>query len=211
MKLNHSILKFVVTSVVLIASAASLGAPWGALATDSSAQGGFTQVILDENGARLSETTGGFRVLRPNYIDWRTERPERQRYLVTDDAFWQQDDELGIVIKREALRAANTPLRFIWGDLPEEGDVTVIERTDTTLSVDAVIGTELQRVIAEWKGQDTLVISTMDALGQQTVVTLTIETRGALSPADFDFKLPASFELYDETSSLSPIDEESIR
>ena len=211
MKLNNSILKFVVTSAALIASAASLGAPWGALATDSSAQGGFTQVILDENGARLSETTGGFRVLRPNYIDWQTERPERQRYLLNADAFWQQDDELGIVIKRDTLSAANTPLRFIWGDLPEDSDVTVIERTDTTLSVDAVIGAELQRVTAEWKGQDSLVISTTDALGQQTVVTLTIETRGALSPADFDFKPPNSFELYDETSPQSLIIDDPIR
>jgi len=208
--LNRLILKFVVTSVALIASAASFGTPWGALATDSSAHGGFTQVIFDENGTQLTETTGGFRVLRPNYIDWQTVRPERQRYLVNDEAFWQQDEELGIVIKRDTLGAANTPLRFIWGDLPEENDVTVIERSDTTLSVDAVIGSELQRVTAEWKGQDTLVISTTDALGQQTVVTLTIETRGSLSPADFDFKLPTSFELYDETSPQSPIDEESI-
>ena len=115
MELNSSILKFVVTSMALIASAAVLGAPWGALATDSSAQGDFTQVILDEDGARLSETTGGFRVLRPNYIDWQTERPERQRYLINDEAFWQQDEELGIVIKRDTLGAANTPLRFIWG------------------------------------------------------------------------------------------------
>ena len=197
--------------MALIASAAVLGAPWGALATDSSAQGDFTQVILDEDGARLSETTGGFRVLRPNYIDWQTERPERQRYLINDEAFWQQDEELGIVIKRDTLGAANTPLRFIWGDLPEENDVTVIERSDTTLSVDALIGAELQRVTAEWKGQETLVISTTDALGQQTVVTLTIETRGSLSPADFDFKLPTSFELYDETSTQSLIVEEPMR
>lgn len=211
MELNSSILKFVVTSMALIASAAVLGAPWGALATDSSAQGDFTQVILDEDGARLSETTGGFRVLRPNYIDWQTERPERQRYLINDEAFWQQDEELGIVIKRDTLGAANTPLRFIWGDLPEENDVTVIERSDTTLSVDALIGAELQRVTAEWKGQETLVISTTDALGQQTVVTLTIETRGSLSPADFDFKLPTSFELYDETSPQSLIVEEPMR
>ena len=211
MELNSSILKFVVTSMALIASAAVLGAPWGALATDSSAQGDFTQVILDEDGARLSETTGGFRVLRPNYIDWQTERPERQRYLINDEAFWQQDEELGIVIKRDALGAANTPLRFIWGDLPEENDVTVIERSDTTLRVDALIGAELQRVTAEWKGQETLVISTTDALGQQTVVTLTIETRGSLSPADFDFKLPTSFELYDETSTQSLIVEEPMR
>ncbi len=211
MELNSSILKFVVTSMALIASAAVLGAPWGALATDSSAQGDFTQVILDEDGARLSETTGGFRVLRPNYIDWQTERPERQRYLINDEAFWQQDEELGIVIKRDTLGAANTPLRFIWGDLPEENDVTVIERSDTTLSVDALIGAELQRVTAEWKGQETLVISTTDALGQQTVVTLTIETRGSLSPADFDFKLPTSFELYDETSTQSLIVEEPMR
>lgn len=211
MELNSSILKFVVTSMALIASAAVLGAPWGALATDSSAQGDFTQVILDEDGARLSETTGGFRVLRPNYIDWQTERPERQRYLINDEAFWQQDEELGIVIKRDTLGAANTPLRFIWGDLPEENDVTVIERSDTTLRVDALIGAELQRVTAEWKGQETLVISTTDALGQQTVVTLTIETRGSLSPADFDFKLPTSFELYDETSPQSLIVEEPMR
>lgn len=211
MELNSSILKFVVTSMALIASAAVLGAPWGALATDSSAQGDFTQVILDEDGARLSETTGGFRVLRPNYIDWQTERPERQRYLINDEAFWQQDEELGIVIKRDTLGAANTPLRFIWGDLPEENDVTVIERSDTTLSVDALIGAELQRVTAEWKGQETLVISTTDALGQQTIVTLTIETRGSLSPADFDFKLPTSFELYDETSTQSLIVEEPMR
>ena len=211
MELNSSILKFVVTSMALIASAAVLGAPWGALATDSSAQGDFTQVILDEDGARLSETTGGFRVLRPNYIDWQTERPERQRYLINDEAFWQQDEELGIVIKRDTLGAANTPLRFIWGDLPEENDVTVIERSDTTLRVDALIGAELQRVTAEWKGQETLVISTTDALGQQTVVTLTIETRGSLSPADFDFKLPTSFELYDETSTQSLIVEEPMR
>ena len=211
MELNSSILKFVVTSMALIASAAVLGAPWGALATDSSAQGDFTQVILDEDGARLSETTGGFRVLRPNYIDWQTERPERQRYLINDEAFWQQDEELGIVIKRDTLGAANTPLRFIWGDLSEENDVTVIERSDTTLSVDALIGAELQRVTAEWKGQETLVISTTDALGQQTVVTLTIETRGSLSPADFDFKLPTSFELYDETSPQSLIVEEPMR
>ena len=211
MKLNSSILKVVVTSVALIASAAAVGAPWGALASDSSAQGDFVQVILDEEGTRLLETTGGFRVLRPNYIDWQTERPERQRYLVNDEAFWQQDEELGIVIKRDTLRATNTPLRFIWGDLPEDSDVTVIERTDTTLSGDAGIGAELQRVTAEWKGQDSLVISTTDALGQQTVVTLTIETRGALSPADFDFKSPNSFELYDETSPQSLIVEEPIR
>jgi len=211
LKLNSSILKVVVASVALIAPVAALGAPWGALATDSSAQGDFTQVTLDEEGTRLSETTGGFRVLRPNYIDWQTERPERQRYLVNDEAFWQQDEELGIVIKRDTLRATNTPLRFIWGDLPEDSDVIVLERTDTPLSVDAVIGAELQRVTAEWKGQDSLVISTTDALGQQTVVTLTIETRGALNPADFDFKPPNSFELYDETSPQSLIVEEPIR
>ena len=211
MTVRFSILKWVVTGLALIGSTASLGASWGALASDSSAQGDFTQVILDEEGTRLSETTGGFRVLRPNYIDWQTERPERQRYLVNDEAFWQQDEELGVVIKRDTLRATNTPLRFIWGDLPEDSDVTVIERTDTTLSVDAVIGAELQRVTAEWKGQDSLVISTTDALGQQTVVTLTIETRGALSPADFDFKSPNSFELYDETSPQSLIVEEPIR
>ena len=211
MTVRFSILKWVVTGLALIGSTASLGASWGALASDSSAQGDFFQVILDEEGTRLLETTGGFRVLRPNYIDWQTERPERQRYLVNDEAFWQQDEELGIVIKRDTLRATNTPLRFIWGDLPEDSDVTVIERTDTTLSVDAVIGAELQRVTAEWKGQDSLVISTTDALGQQTVVTLTIETRGALSPADFDFKSPNSFELYDETSPQSLIVEEPIR
>ena len=77
--------------------------------------------------------------------------------------------------------------------------------------MDALIGAELQRVTAEWKGQETLVISTTDALGQQTVVTLTIETRGSLSPADFDFKLPTSFELYDETSTQSLIVEEPMR
>lgn len=211
MTVRFSILKCVVTALALIGSTASLGAPWGALATDSSAQGSFTQVIFDEDGTRLSETAGGFRVLRPNYIDWQTERPERQRYLVNDEAFWQQDEELGIVIKRDTLSAANTPLRFIWGDLPEDNDVTVVDRSDTILSVDAVIGTELQRVIAEWRGQDTLVISTMDVLGQQTVVTLTIETRGALSPADFDFKLPTSFELYDETSPQSLIVDDAMR
>ena len=211
MKLNSSILNFVVAGVALIASVTASGEPWGALATDSSAQGDFTQVILDEDGTRLSETIGRFRVLRPNYIDWQTERPERQRYLVNDQAFWQQDEDLGIVIKRDTLSAANTPLRFIWGDLPEDSDVTVIERTEMTLSVDAVIGADLQRVTAEWKGQDSLVISTTDALGQQTVVTLTIKTRGALNPADFDFKPPNSFELYDETSPQSLMVEELIR
>lgn len=211
MELNSSILKFVVTSMALIASAAVLGAPWGALATDSSAQGDFTQVILDEDGARLSETTGGFRVLRPNYIDWQTERPERQRYLINDEAFWQQDEELGIVIKRDTLSAANTPLRFIWGDMAAGSDVTVIEMTDTTLGVDAMIGTALQRVIAEWKGQNTLAISSVDALGQRTVVTLTIDTRESLSPRDFSFELPPAFDLYDETSSRGLIGEKLIR
>ena len=211
MTVRLSILKFFVAGLALIGSTASMGAPWGALATDSSAQGDFTQVILDETGTRLSETTGEFRVLRPNYIDWKTERPERQRYLVNDEAFWQQDEELGIVIKRDTLGAANTPLRFIWGDLPEDNDVTVIERSDTTLSLDTMIGAELQRVIAEWRGQDTLVISTTDALGQQTVVTLMIETRGALSPADFDFNLPTSFELYDETTPQSLIVDDPMR
>ena len=142
MKLNSSILKVLVTSVALIASAAAVGAPWGALATDSSAQGDFTQVTLDDEGIRLSETTGGFRVLRPNYIDWQAERPERQRYLVNDEAFWQQDEELGIVIKRDALRATNTPLRFIWGDLPEDSDVTVIESDLSEVTLGRTIGSE---------------------------------------------------------------------
>ena len=208
MKLHCFALKVAIVSIALMTSTASVGAPWGALASDSSAQGGFSQVIFDENGTSLSETTGGFRVMRPNYIDWQTHRPEQQRYLVNDEAFWQQDDGLGIVIKRDTLSAASTPLRFIWGDVDANSDVTVIDRTDTTLSVDAVIGTEVQRVIAEWKGQDTLVISTMDALGQQTVVTLTIDTRESLSPTDFRFILPSYFELYDETSPQSLIGEE---
>lgn len=211
MKLHYSILQFVVTSVALVACAAPLAAPWGELANDSSAQGSFLQVIFDENGTPLSETTGEFRALRPNYIDWRTNRPERQRYLINDEAFWQQDDELGIVIKRDALSAANTPLRFIWGDTAADSDLTVIERTDTTLGVDAMIGTTLQRVIAEWKGQDTLVISTVDALEQQTVVTLTIDTRESLTPRDFSFELPPAFDLYDETSSEGLIGAELIR
>lgn len=211
MKVHCSILKFVVTSLALVACVAPLAAPWGELANDSSAQGSFVQVIFDENGTPLSKTTGEFRALRPSYIDWRTDRPERQRYLINDEAFWQQDEELGIVIKRDTLSAANTPLRFIWGDMAAGSDVTVIEMTDTTLGVDAMIGTALQRVIAEWKGQNTLAISSVDALGQRTVVTLTIDTRESLSPRDFSFELPPAFDLYDETSSRGLIGEKLIR
>lgn len=174
---------------------------WGVLATDNSAQGSYSQWVFNEDGSRLSETVGVFRVHRPSYIDWRVIRPEQQRYLLNDEAFWQQDDELAIVIKRDRIDAAQTPLRFIWGNVDQLSGAELVERTDNRLVVVTKVGNVSQRVTAVWEDDSTLVVSTTDDFGQRTVITLIIERKNELQPSDFEYDQPASLELYDETTS----------
>lgn len=165
-------------------------------------QGSFEQMVLDNGGTRLQQSSGSLVVRRPGMFRWQTEEPFPQLLVADGKHLWLYDQDLEQVTQ-QALdsRLEQTPALLLSGDLdqlsqafevagPSAGDEGVYRLRPQDGNA---LFTQLR--IAFVAGLPTE-IQLEDNLGQRTSVTLTVLALNPEVPDEtFLFEVPPGVDL----------------
>ena len=133
--------------------------------------GTFQQILVDDKGVVLQESSGDFFLQRPGYFRWETKEPFPQLLVSDLQSIWLYDPDLEQVTVREYDdRLSATPALLLSGDLSQINQHYLIEQqTDKRYLLTPRVAHELfnELTVAFSDGQ----LSEMalhDALGQVT-------------------------------------------
>lgn len=82
------------------------------LAARQGMAGEFTQEIFSSEGVLLERSSGEFALLRPRYLRWEIESPDRQLLIASDGRLTQVDWDLEVVVERQIPQDQRSP--FDW-------------------------------------------------------------------------------------------------
>lgn len=77
---------------------------WTRLAALKQAQGRFEQALYSERGELLERSSGRYALLKPGFLRWEIERPDRQRLIVAEGQIWHYDIDLATATRRSLRR-----------------------------------------------------------------------------------------------------------
>lgn len=165
------------------------------------AQADFRQTVYDdEQGTLLSDTvTGSMRLLRPRYLFWEYDAPQRMVLAADGEQFWVYDPELQqATVQPLADALAGTPLRLLLDDSsdPDSWQISPLQQR---------LGLDWLRVatpdsIQEWTlglrdGTLEYLMFTND-LGHRVQLQLTnLTINRALDPGSFAYQPPPGTDI----------------
>ena len=152
--------------------------------------GKFIQRIVTPEGELLETSEGQFSLLRPHFMRWQIESPDRQLLIVNDNTLTQIDWDLEVVSSRAMTPDSRSALDWLMApadELEQAFDVTRSSRQATLIprkpiSAFARLEIEFEAASLRWE------LSLSDSAGQILTVTLT-EDPGVM-PARSDFDAP---------------------
>lgn len=169
-----------------------------------SLMGSFKQQQYDEKGKLLLESSGEFRLLRPDYFAWEVRDPERQLVIADEQFLWHFDQELETVTRRPVGgREEMSPLEVLGGDeelLRTRFEVTHgAEGAFTLRPLDIDPGFRQLQLIFE--GEELSGMEIVDKLNQKVVISFSrLDSTTTLDTSDFAFTPPEGVDIfyYDE-------------
>ncbi|WP_210395298.1 outer membrane lipoprotein chaperone LolA [Motiliproteus sediminis] len=85
-----------------------------------SLQGHFDQMVLDNSGTRLQQSSGDMALQRPGLFRWRTDEPFPQLLVADGQYLWLYDEDLEQVTRQDLdKRLDSTPALLLSGDLSQ--------------------------------------------------------------------------------------------
>lgn len=94
--------------------------------------GRFTQEILSSEGEMLQRSAGGFALLRPRYLRWEIESPDRQLLIASDGRLTQVDWDLEVVVERPIPQDQRSPFDWLLASRAELEAAFLIEMQEQT-------------------------------------------------------------------------------
>ena len=157
--------------------------------------GQFIQRIVTPEGELLETSEGQFSLLRPHFMRWQIESPDRQLLIVNDATLTQIDWDLEVVSSRAMTPDNRSALDWLMAPAEELQQTFVITRSSRQaipipreqISAFERLEIEFEAALLRWE------LSLTDSAGQILKVTLTEEPDAMPTPSDFDAP-PTDFE-----------------
>ena len=168
----------------------------------------FTQLLTDEEGEVVEESTGRLWLQRPGKFRWSYDTPWERLIVANETEVWLYDAELEQVTLRSADNAIEqTPAGLLAGNLETLNNYS--STTVSNISGDAVVtliplasGGDFQQVILTFAGKDLLSLSLQDRFGQLTSIELkNIQRNPELAADVFSFSVPDGADLIDQRNN----------
>jgi len=168
----------------------------------------FTQLLTDEEGEVVEESTGKLWLQRPGKFRWSYDTPWERLIVANETEVWLYDAELEQVTLRSADNAIEqTPAGLLAGNLETLNNYS--STTVSNISGDAVVtlipvasGGDFQQVILTFAGKDLLSLSLQDRFGQLTSIELkNIQRNPELAADVFSFSVPDGADLIDQRNN----------
>jgi len=175
-----------------------------ALSAIESLQGLFTQQQYDETGAVLSESSGGFRLLRPGFFAWDILSPDSQLVVATPQYLWHYDRDLETVTRRPVSHQGEmSPLQILGGDEAALRSDYSISKTEDGQFILAPrnAGAGFEQLQVSFDAGQLARLQIVDSLSQRIVIVFSdLNADEVLGAADFEFVVPdeADTFYYDE-------------
>jgi len=169
----------------LIASAVQADVLDEMLAQDAMA-GRFAQEIVASDGTLLESSAGAFRLMKPDYLWWQIETPDRQLLVTSSDTLTQIDWDLEVRSTRDMADMDKGPFYYLLTsrsdieaafDVGVEGAAVLLTPREST--------SLYQRILIEKDTAAGWRLRITDRGDQALEIKLLPEKTIALSPADF--------------------------
>jgi outer membrane lipoprotein carrier protein len=169
----------------------------------NSLEGNFTQILYDDSGELLMQSSGNFRLLRPGFFSWEILTPDNQLVIANPEFVWHHDRDLDTVTRRPANAGENlAPLQILGGEEEALRQHYQVEggagQYSLTPLQDNAGFQQLQITLAKL-GPTRMVIN--DNLQQRVVIDFqNLASPETLGAEDFSFSPPAESDVfyYDE-------------
>jgi hypothetical protein len=99
--------------ISLVTSSTVLADVLDALAEKNSIAGHFIQRVISPDEVVLESAKGQFRVLRPDYVWWQIDAPERQLLIAAGDKLTQIDWDLEVIVERDITEETRSVLHWL--------------------------------------------------------------------------------------------------
>ena len=152
--------------------------------------GTFIQRIVTPEGELLETSEGQFSLLRPHFMRWQIESPDRQLLIVNDNTLTQIDWDLEVVSSRAMTHDNRSALDWLMApaaELEQAFDVTRSSRQATLIprkQISAFERLEIEFAAASLRWE----LSFTDSAGQ--ILTITLIEDPDVMPARSDFDAP---------------------
>ena len=181
---------------------------WTRLAALKQAQGRFEQVLYSERGELLERSSGRYALLKPGFLRWEIERPDRQRLIVAEGQIWHYDIDLATATRRSLRRgetfsaldlltadAASLRPRF---QVEGPGDNSAENSGDKRYRLRPLFpGAEFVALELVWRDGRLRAMSIRDRSARRIHLTLTPDPAApTLQPGDFAFEPPPEVEVF---------------
>ena len=190
--------------------AAENTALWARLAGLDQAQGRFEQALYSERGELLERSSGRYALLKPGFLRWEIERPDRQRLVVAAGQIWHYDIDLATATRRALRRGESfSALDLLTADtasLRQRFQVEVLGDNSGDNSGDQRYrllplfpGAEFAVLELTWRDGRLRAMSIRDRSAQRIQLALTPDPAAApLQAQDFAFEPPPGVEVFAE-------------
>ena len=190
--------------------AAESTALWARLAGLDQAQGRFEQALYSERGELLERSSGRYALLKPGFLRWEIERPDRQRLVVAAGQIWHYDIDLATATRRALRRGESfSALDLLTADtasLRQRFQVEVLGDNSGENSGDQRYrllplfpGAEFAVLELTWRDGRLRAMSIRDRSAQRIQLALTPDPAAApLQARDFAFEPPPGVEVFAE-------------
>lgn len=162
--------------------------------------GAFTQQQFDDRGTSLGDSSGTFRLLRPDHFAWEITAPDSQLVIAGPEFLWHHDRDLATVTRRRVDAAAGmTPLQILAGDREAIAGRLTVTREDEGFLLQPVAGEGVgfSRLLLLFEGDTIIGMDVLDNLEQRLVIDFTaLDTDPGLTAADFTFVPPPDADLF---------------
>lgn len=183
---------------------------WARLAGLDQAQGRFEQALYSERGELLERSSGRYALLKPGFLRWEIERPDRQRLVVAAGQIWHYDIDLATATRRVLRRGESfSALDLLTADtasLRQRFQVEVLGDNSGENSGDQRYrllplfpGAEFAVLELTWRDGRLRAMSIRDRSAQRIQLALTPDPAAApLQAQDFAFEPPPGVEVFAE-------------
>ncbi len=167
------------------------------LKTVKTLKGTFEQVVIDDQGVALQETSGEFMLQRPGLFRWETTNPYPQLVVANKDVVWLYDPDLEQVTEKRYDKNKNdAPIWLLTADLSTlQTDYKISQVADGKSQTFELLprrdGHFFKKLTVIYQGGDVKHMAILDNVDQLTKIDLNItEKNQAIPSAVFDFKIP---------------------
>ena len=164
-------------------------------------QGQFrqTQYAHDED-AVIGKTSGRFKLLKPHYVAWEIDSPDRQLIVADGEHLWHFDRDLETVTRRPVAGQQDlSPLQILAGDTDLLRDRFLVSNTGQGRFRLAPVddSAAFKALTLVFVNGEISAMEVVDKLNQRLFIELLeVDSRSPLEPSDFRFEPPEGADLF---------------